>query len=136
MDFDAGRGAPIPVLIGNEMPASNPTSIDIAGIRTRVTRAGDHGPPLVLIHGIASSIEDWETNIPALARTHRVFALDLVGCGLSDKPPGHDYSLRSLAEFVLAFMSQAGIEAAHLAGFSMGGRLALDCASLASASCR
>jgi pimeloyl-ACP methyl ester carboxylesterase len=113
------------------MGASKETSIEIASIKTRFWKAGDHGPPLVLIHGIASSIEDWETNIPALARTHRVFALGLVGCGLSDKPANHDYSLRSLAEFVLAFMSAMGIEAAHLAGFSMGGRLALDCASRA-----
>lgn len=105
--------------------------VDIAGVRTRFWQAGDRGPAVVLIHGIASSVEDWATNIPALARSHRVFALDLVGCGLSDKPADHDYSLRSLANFVLAFMSSQGLDTAHLAGFSLGGRLALDCASLA-----
>jgi len=111
--------------------ASEEAFTDIAGVKTRFRKVGDHGPPLVLIHGIASSIEDWEVNIPTLAQTHQVYALDLVGCGLSDKPANFDYSPRSLAEFVLAFMSAQGLDKAHLAGFSLGARLALDCASLA-----
>ncbi|EWM23072.1 alpha beta fold family protein, partial [Nannochloropsis gaditana] len=43
-------------------------------------------PPIVLIHGFGASAFHWRYNIPALARTHRVFALDLLGFGLSDKP--------------------------------------------------
>lgn len=104
---------------------------DVSGVRTRFWRAGDSGPAVVLIHGIASSVEDWEANIDALAQGHRVFVVDLVGCGHSDKPGGHDYSLRSLAQFVLDFMSAQGIDSAHLMGFSMGGRLALECAHIA-----
>ena len=104
---------------------------DVSGVRTRFWQAGSSGPPVVLIHGIASSVEDWEANIDVLAQGHRVFVLDLVGCGLSDKPGGHDYALRSLAQFVLDFMTAQGIDAAHVMGFSMGGRLALECAHLA-----
>ncbi len=104
---------------------------EISGIRTRYWQAGETGPAVVLIHGIASSVEDWEANIAALAQRHRVFALDLVGCGHSDKPADYDYSLESLSAFVLEFMSAMNIEAAHLAGFSMGGHLALKCAHTA-----
>jgi pimeloyl-ACP methyl ester carboxylesterase len=104
---------------------------EVAGVRTRFWQAGHDGQAVVLIHGIACSVEDWEANIGALAQSHRVFALDLVGCGLSDKPGGQDYSLRALARFVLDFMSAIGIDAAHLMGFSMGGRLALECAHMA-----
>jgi pimeloyl-ACP methyl ester carboxylesterase len=105
--------------------------IEVCNIRTRYWRAGNDGPDVVLIHGLGSSVEDWDNNLEALARHHRVFALDLVGCGLSDKPQPYDYALPQLARFILAFMSAQGIGSAHLVGFSMGARLALECAHLA-----
>jgi len=105
--------------------------VDVGGVRTRYWQVGSGGPDVVLIHGVASSIEDWEGNIAALSEQHRVFAVDLVGCGRSDKPQAYDYSLRGLAQFVLAFMSAQGIGSAHLIGFSLGGQLALQCAHLA-----
>jgi pimeloyl-ACP methyl ester carboxylesterase len=46
------------------------------------------GPPLVLVHGVypgASSFE-WRRNFAALAQSRRVYALDLLGFGLSDRP--------------------------------------------------
>jgi pimeloyl-ACP methyl ester carboxylesterase len=103
----------------------------VDGIRTRYWQAGNDGPALVLIHGVASSIEDWADNLSALAQGFRVFALDLAGCGRSDKPAGRDYSLNGLAKFTLAFLDCLQIETAHLCGFSMGGRIALECAHIA-----
>ncbi|MEL7333814.1 MAG: alpha/beta fold hydrolase, partial [Cyanobacteria bacterium J06560_2] len=45
------------------------------------------GPPIVLIHGFGASIGHWRKNIPVLAAAgHRVYALDLLGFGDSDKP--------------------------------------------------
>lgn len=110
--------------------------IEIAGIRTRYWQAGNKGPEVVLIHGLGSSVEDWDSNVTALARHHRVFALDLAGCGRSDKPQRYDYALPSLARFILAFMSARDVGSAHLVGFSMGARLALECAHLAPARVR
>ena len=46
------------------------------------------GRPLLLIHGFGASIGHWRKNIPALAEGgYRVFALDLLGFGGSDKAP-------------------------------------------------
>lgn len=104
------------------------TFVSVSGIKTRYRRAGASGPDVVLIHGIASSVEDWGANIEALAASHRVHVLDLVGCGLSDKPHGYDYSPESLAAFVLEFMTAIGLEKADLVGFSLGGHVALRCA--------
>ncbi len=51
------------------------------------TVAGD-GQPMVLIHGFGAAIGHWRKNIPVLAAAgNRVFALDLLGFGASDKPP-------------------------------------------------
>lgn len=103
----------------------------VDGIRTRYWQAGNDGPAVILIHGIASSVEDWKDNLSVLAQGFRVFALDLAGCGRSDKPAGRDYSLNGLAKFMLAFLDCLQIETAHLCGFSMGGRIALECAHIA-----
>ncbi|GAA0140616.1 hypothetical protein Leryth_007917 [Lithospermum erythrorhizon] len=48
--------------------------------------AGDKGPALVLIHGFGANSDHWRKNIPVLAELHRVFAIDLIGYGYSDKP--------------------------------------------------
>lgn len=43
-------------------------------------------PAVLLIHGFGASIGHWRHNIPALAKVSRVYALDLIGFGGSDKP--------------------------------------------------
>ena len=106
---------------------------EVDSIRTRYQEAGTSGSAVLLLHGIGCSVLEWESNIEALATQHRVFALDLVGFGLSGKPADHSYSLRRLAQFVLDFMKVKGIDRAHFAGNSLGGRLALECAAMAPA---
>lgn len=45
------------------------------------------GIPLILIHGFGASIGHWRNNIPVLAAAgYRVFAVDLLGFGKSEKP--------------------------------------------------
>lgn len=105
--------------------------IDIGAIKTRYWQAGSNGSAVVLLHGIACSVLEWQNNVEALAAKHRVFAVDLLGFGLTDKPEDETYTIRRLARFVLDFMSALGIDKAHLAGNSLGGRIALDCALIA-----
>ena len=45
-----------------------------------------HGIPLILIHGLGSSSQDWELQIPVLARHYRLIVVDVRGHGRSDKP--------------------------------------------------
>ena len=48
--------------------------------------AGSSGPPILLIHGFGASVYHWRYNIPELAKNHRVYALDMLGFGWSEKP--------------------------------------------------
>ncbi len=82
------------------------------------------GSPVVLIHGYNLPAEDnWVSNgiVAALAKNHRVVALDLRGHGLSEKP--HDaahYGDRIWMD-VIELMDRLSIEKAHFHGYSMGG---------------
>jgi pimeloyl-ACP methyl ester carboxylesterase len=103
----------------------------IGKVRTRYWQAGDAGSAVVLLHGIGCSVLEWRGNMAQLAQKHRVYALDLLGSGLTDKPSDADYSIRGHAQFVLDFMASQGMERAHLVGNSLGGRVALECALMA-----
>ena len=87
------------------------------------------GPPILLVHGFASSIEgNWRFTgvIDALvASGRRVVALDCRGHGKSDKP--HDpaaYGTNTMAQDAVALMDHLRIERADLMGYSMGGYIA------------
>lgn len=102
--------------------------IEVAGAPTRYLAAGE-GPPLLLLHGVGENALAWRWVIPALARTHRVYAPDLPGSGESAKPFA-DYSPAFFARFAAAFLDTLSIDGAAVAGNSLGGlvalRLALD----------
>jgi pimeloyl-ACP methyl ester carboxylesterase len=103
------------------------TFADVEGARVRYVDTGGDGPAVVLLHGFASSLETWDRVIPALARHHRVLALDLKGFGWSDRPEG-DYSPAAQARLVLALMRARGIERAAIVGHSWGAGIALQVA--------
>lgn len=65
----------------------------VQGHTVRYWTQGDTGSTVLLLHGISCSVLEWEHTIAALATQHRVIALDLLGCGLSDKPLDADYGL-------------------------------------------
>ena len=79
------------------------------------------GTPLILVHGFACSTYTWRKLIPLLADQYTVYALDLLGFGLSDKPPDGNYDLRSQGSLVLDFMNALHLPSATLVGHSMGG---------------
>ena len=113
------------------MPTFKNQFIAIGGVRTRYWQAGDQGSPVLLLHGIACSVLEWERNVAALAKRHRVFAVDLLGFGLTDKPSNENYCIRRLAQFSLDFLAAHNISRAHFAGNSLGGSIALECAQIA-----
>jgi 4,5:9,10-diseco-3-hydroxy-5,9,17-trioxoandrosta-1(10),2-diene-4-oate hydrolase len=79
---------------------------------------------VLLIHGIGGSVEEWRLNIETLAERHRVYAIDMVGFGYSDKPAAK-YSFSYLAQFVNDFIDAQTIERATLIGHSLGGGVVL-----------
>ncbi|KAL6203835.1 hypothetical protein ACLB2K_027534 [Fragaria x ananassa] len=56
------------------------------GYSIRYQHAGNSGPALVLVHGFGANSDHWRKNISVLARAHRVYSIDLIGYGYSDKP--------------------------------------------------
>lgn len=99
--------------------------VQVGQINTRYWTSGDKGTTVILLHGIGSSVETWAYNISVLAQHHRVYAVDLVGAGRSEKPPV-TYSLSYLAQFVKDFMDALSIECASLIGNSLGGGVVLE----------
>lgn len=106
------------------MQAPIDRSIQIGQINTRFWAEGDEGPAVILIHGLGGYIESWRPVIHALATQHRVYALDLVGHGLTDKPKDASYEISAMAQFVKDFMDAVGIPQASVVGHSMGGSVA------------
>lgn len=92
-----------------------------------VEEAGQ-GPPLVLLHGLGASTFTWRHIVPALARDHRVIALDLKGFGRSDKPFDERYSAADQAALVSAFIRKRGLTGVTLVGHSFGGTVVLQTA--------
>ncbi len=101
-----------------------------AGIEYDVT---GQGRPVILLHGFPDSGRLWRHQVPALAAAgFQVIVPDLRGYGRSDKPEAvESYSLPALAGDVMAVMSDAGVDRAHVVGHDWGAALAWVIASLA-----
>lgn len=82
------------------------------------------GEPVLLVHGITTHSVLWRDVIPLLAPDHDVVAVDLLGCGASDKPLDVSYALRDRAERFPALLDALGLDAVHLVGHDLGGGIA------------
>ena len=87
------------------------------------------GPPIVLVHGLASCLRLWDGVAARLnARGHRVVACDLRGHGLSPKPDG-PYDVATVAADVLALATELNLGPFLVAGQSYGATVALQMAA-------
>ncbi len=89
-----------------------------------VRASAESGPPVVLLHGIASRIEEYEDLMERLHPGRRIIAMDLPGNGYSDKP-ARPYTLAFLEDAVLGLLDVLDVRQADLAGGSLGGNLTL-----------
>src|SRR5260370_24318989 len=82
------------------------------------------GEPLILIHGLADDHRSWRRALPALVLRHRVLMYDLRGHGETSlgRPEG---TLTQLGTDLASLMDAAGVDGAHIAGFSLGGTIAM-----------
>lgn len=93
-------------------------------IRTYYEIAGT-GETLVFVHGLGSSAQDWEYQLPVFKEHFQVITYDVRGHGQTEKtkPP---YSVPLFAKDLAALLRELGIEKAHIVGVSMGGWVAFQ----------
>ncbi len=99
--------------------------VDNDGVRIHYYVEGE-GMPLVLQHGLTSSVLRWYEFgfVDALKSDYRLLLVDARGHGDSDKPHDADaYNQTTMAGDVIAAMDAAGIDKAHYMGYSMGGSI-------------
>jgi pimeloyl-ACP methyl ester carboxylesterase len=85
------------------------------------------GAPLVLIHGLADDHRAWRRAVPDLMLRHRLILYDLRGHGETSlgRPDG---TLAQLGRDLVALLEAIGVERADVAGFSLGGTIAMRAA--------
>ena len=89
----------------------------------------DEGPrtdstPLILIHGMSSSLNTWDSVALILAKEKRVISLDLPGFGLTGPSPENTYNYDYYSKFIDSFAARLVLKQFNLAGNSMGGGIA------------
>jgi pimeloyl-ACP methyl ester carboxylesterase len=100
--------------------------LTIEGLRVRYIESGS-GPAVVMIHGNAGSIEDFELGvIQALALSYRVIAVDRPGHGKSDRPNETTVNVEYQARLLHQVLLSLGVTQPVLVGHSWGAALALS----------
>jgi len=103
-----------------ELTGEESRFVEVKGNTIHYTRQGT-GKPVILVHGFAGSTYTWRYLIPLLADRYTVYACDVLGFGLSDKPSDGQYDMQSHGQRLIDFMDALNIPSAHLIGHSMGG---------------
>jgi pimeloyl-ACP methyl ester carboxylesterase len=83
--------------------------------------------PLVFVHGLSGSWQNWLEQLPLLAAERRVITLDLPGFGYSPMPE-QKLSIAGYARLLDKLLAQLGVDAAAVVGNSMGGFIGAELA--------
>ncbi len=101
--------------------------VQVRNINVAVIDQGSGEKTVMLIHGLGTNAKGWIKNIPVLAKSYRVIAVDLPGYGKSDKGY-YQYSMDFYAQVLTELLTNLGVEKATLIGHSMGGQIAMTAA--------
>jgi pimeloyl-ACP methyl ester carboxylesterase len=96
--------------------------VNVGDIKVHYQAEGSGGT-VILIHGNGLSRGQWKFNIGPLSRYYKVYAPDLPGFGLSDKPDV-EYGVKYYVDFLKSFMDALNMPKAALIGNSIGGAIA------------
>lgn len=105
------------------MLGPKPQRLRIQGHELAYHRRG-RGAPLLLVHGITTYSFIWQGLFTQLAEHHDVVAVDLLGCGDSDKPLDVSYSVASHVDRLEAFTRALGWGPFGFIGHDIGGGIA------------
>lgn len=81
------------------------------------------GHPLIILHGLFGSLENWRTLSKIFARSFQVFAIDQRNHGRS--PHSQEFTYPMMMEDLHEFMEEQELSSAHILGHSMGGKIAM-----------
>lgn len=112
----------------HELPPGWPVTVHVKVGRNRwsILLAGPpEAPPVVLLHGLGASKVTFLPTVRALAKDHRVLAVDLPGFGDSAKPVA-PYDAPWFADRVIELLDALDIKQAAFVGNSMGGRISIE----------
>ena len=87
------------------------------------------GPPVTVLHGFTQAGRSWREVISKMPAGWKWIVPDLRGHGETQTRQGSPCSMDACMEDLLALWDDLGVERTHLAGYSMGGRLALHVAA-------
>lgn len=85
---------------------------------------GRSGPPLIILHGLFGSLDNWATLAKEFALSFRVFTFDARNHGRSPHSSVINYEV--MAEDLRSFMASHHLDSAHLLGHSMGGKTVMQ----------
>lgn len=94
--------------------------MEVRGMQVHYRDQGE-GMPLVLLHGMGSSLHTWEAWADTLQQHYRVISVDLPGWGLTGPDPQKRYTIEAQVAFLAALLDSLGIEQCVIGGNSMGG---------------
>jgi pimeloyl-ACP methyl ester carboxylesterase len=106
--------------------ASHQRWISVDGESANVIEIGD-GPPLVFVHGLSGSWQNWLLQLPEFAQDHRCIAVDLPGFG-SSPMPREKISISGYGRWLDRLLEAMDVEGAAVVGNSMGGFIGLEAA--------
>jgi len=89
-------------------------------------RESGQGPPLIILHGLFGSSDNWYTVAKTFSSTHRVYLVDQRNHGQS--PHSDDFNYQLLAGDLHQFVEEHGLKKVDVIGHSMGGKAAMNAA--------
>jgi pimeloyl-ACP methyl ester carboxylesterase len=109
------------------------TFLELDGMQVHLRDTGprDDPQPLVMLHGMSSSLHTYEGWTKALQSKRRIISVDLPGFGLTGPSPQGDYRIDAYTRFVLRLLDNLGVRRVTLVGNALGGEIAWQTAVLA-----